>query len=115
MGATGTDLAKCLASYVSALEDSGIKVDIDPSEVVDPTPVEPEKELATASGVIADIRTAVMSGNSYYYIKLDSSPAYFSIAASTDETVVILNKGDNVTITYEGSGAIIEADSIVLN
>ena len=115
MGATGTDLAKCLASYVSALESSGIKVDIDPSEVVDPTPVEPEKELATASGVIADIRTAVMSGNSYYYIKLDSSPAYFSIAASTDETVVILNKGDNVTITYEGSGAIIEADSIVLN
>lgn len=115
MGATGTDLAKCLASYVSALESSGIKVDIDPSEVVDPTPVEPEKELATVSGVIADIRTAVMSGNSYYYIKLDSSPAYFSIAASTDETVVILNKGDNVTITYEGSGAIIEADSIVLN
>ena len=115
MGATGTDLAKCLASYVSALESSGIKVDIDPSEVVAPTPVEPEKELATASGVIADIRTAVMRGNSYYYIKLDSSPAYFSIAASTDETVVILNKGDNVTITYEGSGAIIEADSIVLN
>lgn len=115
MGATGTDLAKCLASYVSALESSGIKVDIDPSEVVDPTPVEPEKELATASGIIADIRTAVMSGNSYYYIKLDSNPAYFSIAASTDETVVILNKGDNVTITYEGSGAIIEADSIVLN
>lgn len=115
MGATGTDLAKCLASYVSALESSGIKVDIDPSEVVDPTPVEPEKELATASGVIADIRTAVMSGNSYYYIKLDSNPAYFSIAASTDETVVILNKGDNVTVSYEGSGAIIEADSIVLN
>ncbi len=115
MGATGTDLAKCLASYVSALESSGIKVDIDPSEVVDPTPVEPEKELATASGVIADIRTAVMSGNSYYYIKLDSNPAYFSIAASTDETVVILNKGDNVTISYEGSGAIIEAESIKLN
>ena len=56
-----------------------------------------------------------MSGNSYYYIKLDSAPTYFSISASKDETVVILNKGDNVTITYEGTGAIINAESIALN
>lgn len=118
MGATGTDLAKCLASYVSALEQSGIKVDIDPSQVVDPvTPDvnEPVVEKLTASGVIADIRTAVMGGESYYYIKLDSSPAYFSIAASKAETVVILNKGDSVTVTYTGSGAIIDADSIQIN
>lgn len=115
MGATGTDLSKCLASYISALKESGIKVDINPDEVVDPTPVEPEKTLLTASGTIADIRTAVIGGNSYYYIKLDSVSAYFSIAASADETVVILNKGDSVTVSYEGTGAIIEAESVKLN
>ena len=120
MGATGTDLAKCLASYIAALEDSGIKVDINPEDVV-VEPVnpdgndEPAKELLTAVGNIADIRTAVISGNSYYYIKLDSNAAYFSIAAADEESVVILNVGDAVTVTYEGTGAIIEADSIVKN
>ena len=71
--------------------------------------------IKTASGAIADIRTAVINGDSYYYIKLDSNAAYFSITAEADETVVILNKGDNVTVSYEGEGAIIEAESIKLN
>ena len=118
MGATGTDLGKCLASYVAALKESGIKVDIDPDAVVDPSTNnsdEPAKDVLTASGTIADIRTAVMGGESYYYIKLDSNAAYFSIAASKAETVVILNKGDSVTVTYSGEGAIIDADSIKLN
>ena len=117
MGATGTDLAKCLASYISALEGSGIKVDINPEDVVvEPVnPDEGEKEYITAIGNIADIRTAVINGDSYYYIKLDSGASYFSIAAADQESVVILNVGDSVTVTYEGSGAIIEAESIVKN
>lgn len=118
MGATGTDLKKCLESYVAALKGSGIKVDIDTDAVIDPSTNnndEPAKEALTVSGTIADIRTAVMGGESYYYIKLDSNAAYFSIAASKDETVVILNKGDSVTVTYEDEGAIIDAKSIKLN
>lgn len=118
MGATGTDLSKCLASYVAALKESGIKVDIDPDAVVDPSTNpsdEPSVDALTVSGTIADIRTAVISGNSYYYIKLDSNAAYFSVSASKNETVVILNKGDSVTVTYSGEGAIIDAESIKLN
>ena len=117
MGATGTDLAKCLASYISALEGSGIKVDINPEDVVvEPVnPDEGEKEYITAIGNIADIRTAVINGDSYYYIKLDSGASYFSIAAADQESVVILNVGDSVTVTYEGSGAIIAAESIQIN
>lgn len=117
MGATGTDLAKCLASYISALEESGIKVDIDPEDiVVEPSkPTEPEETALVMNGGIADIRTAVIDGDSYYYIKLDTHDSYFSIAAADEESVVILNVGDAVTVTYEGSGAIIEANSIVKN
>ncbi len=118
MGATGTDLGKCLASYVAALKESGIKVDIDTDAVIDPSTKpsdEPVSKALTATGTIADIRTAVMGGESYYYIKLDSNAAYFSIPASKNETVVILNKGDSVTVTYTGEGAIIDADSIKLN
>ena len=115
MGATGTDLNKCLASYVSALKSSGISVDIETDSIPDSTePDKPAEEKLTASGNITDIRTAVMGGESYYFIKLDSNEAYFSIAASTDKSVVILNKGDSVTVTYSGEGKIINADSVKL-
>lgn len=114
MGVTGTDLSKCLASYIDSLKEKGITVDINPDDVVTPgtddTPSVTDK--LTASGVIEDIRTAVKSGESYYYIKLSSNPAYFSISASKEEGVVILNKGDTVTVTYSGEGSIIPADKI---
>lgn len=118
MGVTGTDLSKCLASYIESLKEKGITVDINPDDVVTPGTNEdktPDTSKLTASGTIADIRTAVMGGESYYYIKLDSNEAYFVIAASKDEGVVILNRGDSVTVTYSGEGSIINADSIKKN
>ncbi len=126
MGANGTDLAKCLASYIDALESNGIQVDIDPDDVAQQiennTAVNPdEKEETntetngnTATGKIADIRTAVKGGESYYYIKLDGGEKYYSISASKDESVVILNKGDKVEITFEGNGAILSASKITI-
>ena len=118
MGVTGTDLSKCLASYIESLKEKGITVDINPDDVVTPGTNEdktPDTTKLTASGTIADIRTAVMGGESYYYIKLDSNEAYFAIAASKDEGVVILNRGESVTVTYSGEGSIINADSIKKN
>ncbi len=115
IGATGTDLAKCLENYLAVLEErAGVKTDINPDDV-DTTKPSEDKDTApalTAEGVIADIRTAVKGGESYYYIKLDSNAAYFSFAAKNNESVVILNAGDSVKITYKGEGVIIAAESI---
>ena len=135
MGANGTDLAKCLAGYITALKGSGIKVDIDPDEVAqqieettksdetdkpgEPDTAKPADVNPDAPGVIVgkveDIRTAVKGGESYYYIRLEGSEAYYSISASDDENVVILNKGDTVTINFSGNGAILKADSLKIN
>lgn len=118
MGVTGTDLSKCLASYIESLKDKGITVDINPDDVVTPganSDDTPDVKKLTASGTITDIRTAVMGGESHYYVKLDSNAAYFAIAAAKDEGVVILNVGDSVTVTYSGEGSIINADSIKKN
>lgn len=117
MGATGTDLAKCLASYVAALKESGIKVDINPDDVVITTPENPVTtpvEYDVVTGAINDIRTAVMGGESYYYIRVAGNAAYYVIAASANEEVVIYNVGDNVEIKAEkgGTGACISAESI---
>ncbi len=132
MGANGTDLAKCLAAYIEALSKNGIEVDIDPDEVAqqisnndnensekpgetDTPEKEPANEGNTVKGEISDIRTAVKGGESYYYIKLDNGAKYYSIAASKDEKVVILNKGDSVTIEFEGTGDILAIKSITVN
>ncbi|MBR6335589.1 MAG: hypothetical protein IKR90_05530 [Clostridia bacterium] len=135
MGANGTDLAKCLAGYITALKGSGIKVDIDPDEVAqqieettksdetdkpeEPDTTKPSDVNPDAPGIIVgkveDIRTAVKGGESYYYIRLEGSEAYYSISASDDENVVILNKGDTVTINFSGNGAILKADSLKIN
>lgn len=114
MGVTGTDLSKCLASYIESLKQKGITVDINPDDVVTPGTDEPPVAVSKESvtGVITDIRTAVMGGESYYYVKLDNNAAYFVIAAVKEQGVVILNKGDTVTVTYSGEGSIISADSI---
>ncbi len=118
IGATGTDLAECLKNYLAVLEEkAGVTTDINPENVGTNEPSEDENTPATtivAEGVVTDIRTAVKGGESYYYIKLDSNDAYFSFAAKNNESVVILNTGSSVKITYKGEGAIIAAESIEL-
>ena len=52
------------------------------------------------SGVITDIRSAVMDGNSYYFIQLEGDPTYYSISAAQNREVVTLNVGDQVTIDH---------------
>lgn len=126
MGANGTDLSKCLASYIEALSGSGIQVDIDPNEVVTPAtedgtketpdtaePVAPAQDgKQTVTGAVVEIRTAVKSGESWYYIRIGDAPTYYAFSASKNEAAVLLNVGDVITVTYtDANGAIVPADS----
>lgn len=72
-----------------------------------------EAELKTVTGSITDIRTAVVNGNSMYYIALDGKAVYYAMSASDDNNVVVLSVGDKVTITYKNAeGKIITAKTI---
>ncbi len=42
-------------------------------------------------GTIAEIRTAVLDGDSWYYVRLDGADTFYAMAASKDRNVVILN------------------------
>ena len=69
--------------------------------------------LKTVSGAITDIRTAVVDGNSIYYIALDGKKTYYAMAAAEDNSVVILNIGDTVKITFkESEDSIVTAKSV---
>ncbi len=111
----GTKLVDCLQSYY---DEMGIKRDAaaDLDEHVTDTDIDgtgTPAEKVVAEGTIEDIRSAVLDGNTIYYIKLDTYDAYFSISAQKSSLAVILNKGDKVKITVPTTeGRIIEASSI---
>ncbi len=120
------DIEACLKAYVNKVKSSaGLVLNIDYNAVLPDsisggeatnngdTTNNAESTIASVTGVITDIRTAVENGNSVYYIALDGKAVYYSMSAVTDNNVVILNVGDTVTINYKTQeGKIIPAKSI---
>ncbi len=120
------DIEACLKAYVNKVKSSaGLVLNIDYNAVLPDsisggettnsgdTTNNLESTIASVTGVITDIRTAVENGNSVYYIALDGKAVYYSMSAVTDNNVVILNVGDTVTINYKTQeGKIIPAKSI---
>lgn len=88
--ATGPTVAQCEENYLELLASKGITQ----------APVPETKPLAQASGTIADIRTAVINGNSVYYLKLDGAGVTYTISVADWAEVVTLNVGDRVTVSY---------------
>lgn len=117
---TGTTIAECTDAYVKKLKQNNINIDVDIDKIEDATnnggeaADTPETETKKVKGTVTDIRTAVMGGESVYFIELDDKGVYYSIEASDNAAVVILNKGDTVTVTVdaEAEGDIVEAISI---
>lgn len=97
----GESMDDCLKLYIKALENAGIKTDIDPEDINDNGGKPDADKIETLTGVIADIRTAVIAGESNYYFKLAGADTYYQIAASKSDFAVILNKGDKVTLTFK--------------
>ncbi|MDR2646925.1 MAG: CvpA family protein [Oscillospiraceae bacterium] len=109
----GKTLADCIDAYVQALRDNGINAA--EVEVPDPPANSPdETPYQNIEGVISNIRSAVIDGNTVYYIKLEGA-AYYAIRAKDFEGAVLLNKGDRVNIEYEQdeNGAFLTANKIL--
>ena len=121
------DLEACLKAYVSKVKASAkreLKIEYDavlPDALGGNTDEgntqnnnqNTKPSLLKVTGVITDIRTAVVNGNSIYYIAVDNNPVYYSISTAEDDNVVILNVGDTVNISYVASDeAIVTAKAI---
>ena len=88
--ATGDTVSQCEQEYVRMLADSGV--------------TQPEQLPQTqTSGAVAEIRTAVIEGNSYYFVRLEGEELFYSISAAQNREVVTLNVGDRVTIDHAAS------------
>ena len=102
--ATGTTPEACEAAYVQLLLESNTISGDAGQELISRNQVE---------GTIAEIRTAVLEGNTYYFLRLDGQETFYSISAAECTDVVIMNVGDAVTISYAPSdtGSILDAYS----
>ena len=92
--ATGSSVTQCEQEYIRMLSDKGV--------------TQPEElPQTTASGSVAEIRSAVLEGNTYYFIRLEQESVFYALSAAQNPLAVILNAGDQVTIAYtagEGGG-----------
>lgn len=105
--ATDTTVSGCEQKYISLLAEKGITL----PEALPQT---------TASGVIAELRSAVLDGNTYYFIRLENEEIFYSISAAKNNVAVILNVGDTVTIEHAPAGegvpsSILSGYSVTLN
>jgi len=101
--ATGATVEECQAAYAELMIKNGI------TEVAP----EPEVEKAVVYGTIEDIRSSVMDGDTWYFIRLENQNVYYLINGSEYPLATILNVGDKVNITYEvGTGELINGISL---
>jgi hypothetical protein len=98
--ATGSTLAECESNYIKQLNQNGVVEDAPGSEV---------------SGVVAEIRTAVIEGNSYYYFRLEGESHYYSVSAAESQQAVIVNVGDTVSLLSAATqGSIRSASNLTI-
>ena len=103
--ATGSTVADCESSYRLMLARNGLISDSD-------TDVKPTGQ-GQVTGTVAEIRSAVVEGNTWYYLRLQDGSVYYAISAADDKNAVILSVGDQVTVTFaEGEDRILSAYSV---
>lgn len=88
--ATGSTVSQCEQEYIRMLTDKGLTQ-------------EEEVPQTSAQGVVAEIRSAVLDGNAYYYVRLEGENAFYMLSARDNQSAVILNVGDQVTIEHQVS------------
>lgn len=89
--ATGSTVEECQESYALLMEKNGISG----------TGAAAPAEKTEVTGRIAEIRSAVMEGDTCYYIRLQDEAVYYLINGREYPIAAILNPEDLVTIVFE--------------
>ncbi|MGE4352892.1 MAG: CvpA family protein [Oscillospiraceae bacterium] len=84
--AVGSTVAECESNYIQMLKQGNIVS----GEAVNSSEV---------TGAIADIRSAVIDGNTQYFIRLQDEDWYYVISAADNELAVILSPGDGIKLS----------------
>ncbi len=86
---TGGTVAECESNYRRALADYGIISESDSQTA----PADQEE----VSGIIAEIRSAVIAGNTHYYVRLEGMEVFFDLSAAQMPEAALLDVGMSAT------------------
>ena len=90
--ATGNTVAECESNYRVMLARNNL---ISP----DDTEVQPSDQQEV-TGVIAEIRSAVIEGNTWYYLRLEQGDVYYAVSSADQRSAALLSVGDTVKVQY---------------
>ena len=85
--ATGNSVNQCEQEYVRLLADRGVTA-------------QEELPQTQTEGTVAEIRSAVLDGTTYYFLRLEDEEVFYAVSASASPTAVLLDVGDWVSIEY---------------
>ena len=105
--AVAGSVSQCEQVYIDLLSQRGIVS-------------EEERPETQISGVVDDIRSAVMDGSTYYFVRLEGGEVYYAVSASENPVAVLLDVGDRVTIGHavqagEEDASILSAYSLAID
>ncbi len=113
---TGYNLTECTENYAAELKRNGINLDIDVDGMGDEQQGGNAEapETKEVSGTVAEIRSVVTGGETYFYIRLQEADAFYKVSVANAEKVVLLNVGSAATFTVaaDADGAIIEVSAM---
>lgn len=89
---TGTSVDKAREAYIALLKDGDIA-----------TPSGSTEEVRTVSGTITALASAVVDGNTRFYVRLSDSDDTFVLPAGLSDELPFIRVGDAVTVTLTGS------------
>lgn len=112
-------LNSALENYIDALKQKGVVKDIDKDNVIvaeneiigsdktddgnDNASQPPEQNDGgkenVVTGEVTDIKTSVNDGNTVYYLQIEGK--YYYIKVSDDMQVLLINKGDTISVEFE--------------
>ena len=102
---TGGTVAECETNYRKTLANAGL-IGAGDTQVN-------QGEAKEEHGIIAEIRSAVVSGNTHYYVRMEHSLGYLDFNAAEVPRAVLLDVGDSIWYTYRLDEASFPENGIV--
>ena len=105
--ATGNTVAECESNYRVMLARNNLISAED-------TEVQPSDQQEV-TGVIAEIRSAVIEGNTWYYLRLEQGEVYYAVSSADQRSAALLSVGDTVRVQYmAGEETILDTYAVTL-
>lgn len=104
---TGTSVKEALSAFFGELQNN--------DEVNWGDEGEPAVKVQTVTGVIADIRSAVVGGETHYYILLENDAAVYVAKVGINSRLPFAKAGDVITMNFTTSANVVQVSAVELS